>query len=335
MITTDWDDYLSKGISSANIPIYKHNEFKVQCILDILEGCKYQCAGCYVNKRHNYHASALSNVLALNIGGMDDIVLGPTDFFGADNILDILKDERMLEICSRVKGIQHNTSIDSRIGDDFVLKVIKVLEGNEVYSKLNYDVQIAIDADKVLFDKEYQQLIDERWKIFEGSSLKYEVSLLANIDPSVIGYENLQAFVADRWNTVVEYVPSIMRSPNIVNVKTALDQWKAYNSNYNLHADASHKSFNHIILNFNKDKIYLAPFVYENAAVYSKDYLVEGDLDKIYDRYHEIINWQYENAGPTCQKCDYLNQCVTHLIPYFTINTLEEEDYCPLNVNLL
>jgi hypothetical protein len=81
---------------------------------------------------------------------MDDLVLGPTDFFGADNILQILEDPRMIELCRSVEGIQHNTSIDGDVTDDFVKDVISYLESNEVYTNLNYDVQIAVDVYKTL-----------------------------------------------------------------------------------------------------------------------------------------------------------------------------------------
>ncbi len=336
MITSDWSDYLNIGTSSANIDISKHRSFKIQCILDILEGCKYHCPGCFVKKKHNYHDSALDNVLSLNIDHMDDLVLGPTDFFGADNILQILEDPRMIELCRSVEGIQHNTSIDGDVTDDFVKDVISYLESNEVYTNLNYDVQIAVDVYKTLHDPEYQSLIDERFDIFEKSSLKYEVSLLANIDKSIVGIDNIQKFVSQRWNTVLEYVPSIMRSSKPEKIKSALDAWKTYKTNYNIHTDNSHKSFNHIILNFNKDKIYLAPFIYENGAVYTEDYRVHTiTLDAVYSKYQEMVEWQYENAGETCKGCDYLSQCVTHLIPFFTTTTLNERDYCPLNTDLL
>jgi hypothetical protein len=266
---------------------------------------------------------------------IDDIVLGPTDFFGADNILDILKDDRMKALCSNVKGIQHNTSIDEDVDDSFVNEVIDFLESSPEYSSLNYDVQIAVDLNSLLHDEKYQSLIDDRWKTFEDSSLKYEVSFLANIDDTAVSSENVQEFVGKRWETVVEYAPSIMRSHNVTKVKAALDVWKTYDPGYNLHADTTHKTYNHITLNFNKGKIYLAPFIYEVAAVYSKEYEVPADAAKMIDKYNEIVRNQYVNAGPTCQDCPHLNECVHRLIPYYTMNSLGEEDYCPLNLEFL
>lgn len=332
MIATDWKDYLegSKELKPLS------SSYRVQFILDILEGCKYKCPGCFVKKRGNYNESALTQAIQVMQATpflLDDIVLGPTDFFGADNILDILRDDRMKKLCSSVKGIQHNTSIDENIDDGFVGEVINFLETHPEYSTLNYDVQIAVDLDSLLHDEKYQSLIDDRWKTFEDSSLKYEVSFLANIDNKAISGEDVQEFVGKRWGTVVEYAPSIMRSHNFTKVREALDNWKTYDTKYNLHSDITHKTYNHITLNFNKDKIYLAPFIYEVAAVYSRKYEVAPD--NIVETYNEIIHEQYIEAGPTCQECSHFNECVHRLIPYYTVNSLGEKDYCPLNLEFL
>lgn len=335
MITADWKDYLrsSKELKPLS------SSYKVQFILDILEGCKYRCPGCFVKKRGNFSQHSLTKAIQSMIYckedsiEMDDIVLGPTDFFGADNIMDILNDERMKYLCSNVKGIQHNTSIDDNIDDKFVDEVINFLETSPEYSALNYDVQIAVDLESLLHNKKYQALVDDRWRTFDESSLKYEVSFLANIDNQSISGEDVQDFVGKRWGTVVEYAPSIMRSHNYDKVKEALENWKTYNPRYNLHSDPTHKTYNHITLNFNKDKIYLAPFIYEVAAVYSKE--CEVSPDNIVETYNAIIREQYITAGDTCQNCDHFNECVHRLIPHYTINSLGEKDYCPLNLEFL
>lgn len=340
MITSDWKDYIENQISDANIPTAQQDFFEIQIIMDILEGCKYRCPGCFVNKRNNYNENTLDNVYRImqqivDAGiKLDDITLGPTDFFGAENIEEILRHSTTKKILSMVEGVQHNTSIDQSVDDSFVLDIINILEKTEEYKDLNYDVQIAIDVDLMMNDDEYQALIDKRWKLFEDSSLKYEVSLLANIHESAINKDDVSSFARKRYGTVVEYVPSVMRS-NKERMMSTLEAWKTHNTNYNLHADISHKTFQHIILNFNKNKIYLAPFIYENAAVYSEDYEVGSSLIEILQTHNEIVEWQYSNAGSTCQGCEMLNQCIAHMIPYFTIKTLEREDYCPLNRDLL
>jgi MoaA/NifB/PqqE/SkfB family radical SAM enzyme len=336
MITTDWKDFLDKGLSDANIPAANRDRFEVQIILDILEGCKYNCPGCYVDRRNNYDTKSMDDVLILmdqvEAAGMylDDVTIGPTDFFGADNILDVLRDERMKKILSRVDGIQHNTSIDESVSDDNVYAVIEVLESFDEYLDLNYDVQIAIDLNKVMTDEGYRDLIDKRWNIFKESKLKYEVSLLANIDDTAMDVIGVTEYVKNRWKTVIEYVPSVMRS-NGSRMKDTIEKWREYRTGYNLHSDISHKTFHHLIVGFNNGKSYLSPFIYENAAIYNDDYLVEPTVDSILAKTKEITNWQYENAGPTCMSCSMLNQCISHLIPYFTIKTLGEDDYCPIN----
>ncbi|MCS5550419.1 MAG: hypothetical protein NZ811_02760 [Gammaproteobacteria bacterium] len=337
MITTDWKEYLD----GPKVLKPLSNSYKVQFILDILEGCKYHCSGCFVKKRGNYSSEAIPN--AINIAEsckedsiqIDDLVIGPTDFFGADNILDVLRSRSMKYLCSYTKGIQHNTSIDENIDDSFVDEVIRFLEDNREYSSLNYDVQIAIDLDKLMADEKYRVLVDNRWDTFKRSKLKYEVSLLANIGESAISDEDVQEFVRDRWGTVVEYVPSIMRSHNFSKVKDTLDSWKSYDNSYNLHADKAHKTYNHITLNINKDKVYLAPFIYEVAAVYSKDYEVPPNIEGVIDSYNTIVREQYSYAGPTCQECPHLNECTHRLIPLYTVNSLGEKDYCPLNLEFL
>lgn len=336
MITTDWKDYIDNGISDANIPAVDRERFEVQLILDILEGCKYNCPGCYVDRRNNYNEKALDNALILmdqvESAGMylDDITIGPTDFFGANNTMDVLRDERMKNILSRVEGIQHNTSIDEMVLDEDVMEVIDFLESEDAYLNLNYDVQIAIDLNKVMIDEKYCDLIDKRWNIFKNSRLKYEVSLLANIDHTAMDVKGVSEYVKNRWETVIEYVPSVMRA-NSARMKDVIDKWRKYRTGYNLHSDISHKTFHHLIVGFNKENSYLAPFIYENAAIYDEDYLVEPTVEAMLRKSEEITAWQYENAGPTCKSCNMLNQCVSHMIPYFTIKTLGEPDYCPIN----
>ena len=365
MLNDSWKQIVKDGgVGEEFTSVDSMKQYKIQVALEILEGCSYKCPGCFVKRKGNWHPDSIPHFygLAKELKGRDDVVLddliiGPTDFFGAENLQTICNDVLLAEAISYMpkgnRNIQHNCSILGSLSEDDIESKIRMIEDSLLGQVVeSWDVQIALDTRR-LDDLVYLQALDRRINTFRKSELDYEISMATNI---VDGIEDTIFdaidFVRDRYSTVIEILPSVVRSfhkgPkhgdklfewNDMLYKLSQDNKRFKERFHFLQGDLSHKAYHYSVVNIHGGNFYMSPFIYENAQIYSDDYLIETNgsyVDSILSYKNQIVNSQIEkSANKECGSCKYLNICSHRLIPQVMDTVFENRSECILNKDVI
>ncbi len=372
MLNNDWKDIVSGGgMGEEFASIDSMKQYKIQVNLEILEGCSYMCPGCFVKRRGNWHPKSITmfHSLAYELKDrtdivLDDIVIGPTDFYGAENLDEIINNLKLSDAIKMMpkdnRNIQHNCSILGSLSEKDIEGKIRDIEKSPLGEAVEaWDVQIALDLKRLMNDQEYIDALDERIETFKSSSLNFEISMATNIVQGVeeILYPAID-FVRSKYETVIEVLPSVVRSFNHsakhgdklfewndMLTRLALDTHRFKNKFHFLQGDVSHKAFNYSVISIHKGNMYLSPFIYENAQIHTEDFLVsdgwmwlpDADIsDFILDRKNEIVNSQIKNSGDKeCGSCKYLNICANRMVPLIMDTVFNGRKECILNKDVI
>ena len=366
MLNNDWKDIVSGGgIGEEFTSIDSMKQYKIQVNLEILEGCSYMCPGCFVKRRGNWNPKsiALFHELAYELKDrndivLDDIVIGPTDFYGAENLIDIINNPRLADAILMMpednRNIQHNCSILGSLSEKDIQGKIKAIEESPLGEVVEaWDVQIALDLNRLMNDPEYLIALDERVETFKNSSLNFEISMATNIVQGVedILYPAID-FVRSKYETVIEVLPSVVRSFNHsakhgdklfewndMLTRLAVDPYRFKNKFHFLQGDVSHKAFHYSVVSLHQGNMYMSPFIYENAQIHTDAFKVNIDgtiVDSILNKKDTIVNDQIEQSSDKeCGSCKYLNICANRMVPIIMDTVFDERKECILNKDVI
>jgi len=366
MLNKDWEKIVKDGgVGEEFTSISGMSEYKIQVALEILEGCSYNCPGCFVKRRGNWHPDSIELFYKLSEElkdrkdiVLDDIVIGPTDFFGAENLYDIINDSKLSQAILWMpednRNIQHNCSILGSLSEKDIQSKIKAIENSKLGEAVEaWDVQIALDLNRLLDDPIYKQALDDRIETFKSSKLNYEISMATNI---VEGIEDrifdAIEYVRTTYSTVIEILPSVVRSfnngpkhgdklfewNNMLD-KLAVDEKRFKERFHFLQGDVSHKAFNYSVVNIHHGSLFMSPFIYENAQIYSNAFKIpinDGVYNSILAYKDEIVNSQIQKSSKKeCGNCKYLNICSHRLIPQVMDEVFKQRYECILNKQVI
>ena len=368
MLNDEWKKIVVDGNRLEEFTaISAMSQYKIQPQLEILEGCSYMCPGCFVKRKGNWspYSIHLFWELARELMGredivLDDLVIGPTDFYGAENLETIIEEVKLAEGIMMMpednRNVQHNCSILGSLSEKDIEGKIRKIEKSLVGSVVkSWDVQVALDVKRLLYDKEYREALDNRINTFKESSLEYEISMATNIVDGVedMIYDAID-LVREEYQTVIEILPSVVRSfdhsPkhgeklfewNDMLTKLSTDEKRFKSKFHFLQGDVSHKAFHYSVINIHNGRIFMAPFIYENAQIYNYAFLIDiaqgGDMvDRILEHKDWIVNHQIQNSQLTeCHTCKYLNICSHRLIPRVMETVFENRKECILNKDVI
>ena len=366
MLNNEWKDIVSGGgIGEEFTSIDSMKQYKIQVNLEILEGCSYMCPGCFVKRRGNWNPKsiALFHELAYELKDrddivLDDIVIGPTDFYGAENLVDIINNPRLADAILMMpednRNIQHNCSILGSLSEKDIQGKIKAIEESPLGKVVEaWDVQIALDLNRLMNDPEYLIALDERVETFKNSSLNFEISMATNI---VQGVEDILFpaidFVRSKYETVIEVLPSVVRSFNHsakngdklfewndMLTRLAVDPYRFKNKFHFLQGDVSHKAFHYSVVSLHQGNMYMSPFIYENAQIHTDDFKVDVDgniVDSILNKKNKVVNDQIEQSSDKeCGSCKYLNICANRMVPIIMDTVFNGRKECILNKDVI
>ena len=366
MLNNEWKDIVSGGgIGEEFTSIDSMKQYKIQVNLEILEGCSYMCPGCFVKRRGNWNPKsiALFHELAYELKDrddivLDDIVIGPTDFYGAENLVDIINNPRLADAILMMpednRNIQHNCSILGSLSEKDIQGKIKAIEESPLGKVVEaWDVQIALDLNRLMNDPEYLIALDERVETFKNSSLNFEISMATNI---VQGVEDILFpaidFVRSKYETVIEVLPSVVRSFNHsakhgdklfewndMLTRLAVDPYRFKNKFHFLQGDVSHKAFHYSVVSLHQGNMYMSPFIYENAQIHTDDFKVDVDgniVDSILNKKNKVVNDQIEQSSDKeCGSCKYLNICANRMVPVIMDTVFNGRKECILNKDVI
>ena len=368
MLNDEWKKIVVDGNRLEEFTaISAMSQYKIQPQLEILEGCSYMCPGCFVKRKGNWspYSIHLFWELAKELMGredivLDDLVIGPTDFYGAENLETIIEEVKLAEGIMMMpednRHVQHNCSILGSLSEKDIEGKIRKIEKSLVGSVVkSWDVQVALDVKRLLYDKEYRGALDNRIETFKESSLNYEISMATNIVDGIedMIYDAID-LVREEYQTVIEILPSVVRSfdhsPkhgeklfewNDMLTKLSTDEKRFKTKFHFLQGDVSHKAFHYSVINIHNGRMFMAPFIYENAQIYNDAFLIDitqgGDIvDRILEHKHWIVNHQIQNSQLTeCHTCKYLNICSHRLVPRVMETVFENRKECILNKDVI
>ena len=372
MLNNEWQDIVINGKKLEEFnAVSDMGQYKIQVNLEILEGCSYMCPGCFVKRKGNWNPNSIATFhsLAYELKDrtdivLDDIVIGPTDFYGAQNLEEIINNPRLADAILMMpknnRNVQHNCSILGSLSEEDIDGKIKAIENSFLGKAVEaWDVQIALDLNRLMNDIVYMEALDKRIETFKRSSLNFEISMATNI---VQGVEDILfaaiEFVRHKYETVIEVLPSVVRSFNNsakhgdklfewndMLTRLASDPHKFKNKFHFLQGDVSHKAFHYSVVSIYHGDMYLSPFIYENAQIHTDDFKVNNGwmwlpdadiVDYILDKKNEIVNSQIEKSKEKeCGSCKYLNICANRMVPMIMDTVFDGRKECILNKDVI
>lgn len=335
----------------VNWDLDKSNNFYSFMNLDILNGCDFSCHGCFVNKGTN--SSNLENDLKIiskiadeiNASSLhlEEIALGPTDFFSAKNTLDVIKhpDFKRLFKNPDTKFVMLSTL---KAGPDEIREKLEVLE--KYVGHLDIDLLIATDMDEFLTDPNYITNMKTKWKVLEESGLEFDPAFQINIHPAnLIKYDaenltRLAQIIKTEFDTILEFNPSILRIKH-QKQKENLHFWmQTIKENFKKNADGftytmlnkGHSGMNNMVINFRNGNFYICPFIYENVFSYENTYLVpkkgeEYTLTDLTDAKEDFFvkQMQFSERTTSCVGCEFLVSCsYKNVLTFMEANNIKD-----------
>ena len=366
MLNNEWANIVNNGGRLEEFTaINQMKQYKIQVNLEILEGCSYMCPGCFVKRRGNWNPQSINlfHSLAYELKDrtdvvLDDIVIGPTDFYGAENLIDIINNPRLADAISMMpkdnRNIQHNCSILGSLSEKDIRGKIKAIEESPLGKVVEaWDVQIALDLNRLMNDQAYVAALDERLETFKNSSLNFEISMATNIVQGVedILYSAIE-YVRMMYETVIEVLLSVVRSFNHsakhgdklfewndMLTRLAADPYRFKNKFHFLQGDVSHKAFHYSVVSLHQGNMYMSPFIYENAQLHNDAFKVNVDgsiVDSILNKKNEVVNDQIEHSvDKECGSCKYLNICANRMVPMIMDTVFDGRKECILNKSVI
>ena len=327
-------------------PLSAANNVRFRINAEFLHQCEFNCAGCFVNRRaSNYDTRQLDilldtvNLFRVNDMTFDEIILGPTDFFAASNTLDLLKEplfRKVFENGDVVLTIL--TTLQS--SDDQILDHIVAV--NDAFPHPNQEIEVLVVFDlRRMFeeDEAYIAELHHKLRLLDRFVPAVDYAFQMNIqDPSkVVGdftLPKLTSFVRERFDTIVEFNPSFLRTGKEKIVDSTLDAWNGLleeqitddnkdDITFTM-SNAYHAGFNEITYNFHDGDLYMCPFIYENVFDRDEAFKVNktGDYytwaDIIYhDGWAKLEQFSYASETDECSACPYLMSCsAKHVLFY-------------------
>jgi len=298
-----------------DISLGQGHEIKVQFNCEILSGCEFKCKGCFVNKLGNNVGSfdRLNNAIDLfsaNGYRVSTINIGPTDLFGNNNVIELLKDETFRECLSKVSTIQFVTTLINISSE-----VIDLLNSIPKIDGFMYDANIALQP-PVNWD-----MIEERLKLLNGFTDDlnyYMVYNMGNDDEYNSKVLEMSDIVDDRFDSILTLNPSFFRAPKSKVQTHLIEKWKNYDFSPDLYPktiiDKSQGGSLELNYTYCNGRFFWTPFVYDIAMIGTKEFEVKDEND--IDSWTETKSFQfmkqltYSSETSNCGSCGNMMTCI-------------------------
>ena len=290
----------------------------VKLQLDVLDGCKHQCPGCFVHRRgnaskENQLKDCISFINDIHSRGIliDEIIIGPTDFLSSENFYEVMP--HLVDMINEHSPI---LAFITTLIDDNVDRWVEWLRDS---INLNTEIEIGIAIDPAKFHHiNYLENINNKLKYID-SKVDHDVTFtfLVNIKDYGLDYDKLHEDIVDKFKTTFDLIPSVSRShkPNII--LAAIDKFNDYFNALpkdtklnNIMVDHSHAGMNYNVLNYKTGEWWISPFLYENMAIYDDMVKIES-----FDDVQPLLESQIERAkGTECESCPFFFSCYNRKI---------------------
>lgn len=323
-----------------------HNvRFRINC--EFLHTCAFNCAGCFVNRKaSNFTPLDLdilldtANLFRNNGMTFDEIILGPTDFFAADNTLKLLEEPVFREVFKNGDVV---LTILTTLQSDVQTILDHIVAVNDAMPHPDQEIEVLVVFDlKRMFEEDdaYISELQDKLRLLDRFVPAVDYAFQMNIqDPSkVVGdftLPKLTSFVREKFDTIVEFNPSFLRTGKEKIVDGILDAWNTLlqeqineenkdDITFTM-SNAYHAGFNEITYNFHDGDLYMCPFIYENVFDRGDEFKVAKSSGQFYewndildhDAYAKIAQFNYANETDECGSCPYQMSCISKHVLYY------------------
>lgn len=303
--------------------------------LEVLRDCVHSCPGCFVNRRNDITDVNLDTALNLakemNDAGLRfrEVIISPTDIFSATNAVEILDDPKFQELLRiHPKTRITTTAMFHNVDMNQWNAVFAILDDPEKYRPdMIVELLVPLDVGLLLSgDEQYYRDFSRALHYLKTETPKIvDWSFVVNVhhdEEMIINYDEITSIVRDKFDTVIEFLPSFFRTGNDNLITAHLDTWKEFlqstitPENYKeimlTIADPYHNASNTIVVNYKKNKVYISPFIYEQI-LFEYSAMETGTTAKaIMESVQELTKQQFAYVTKTteCGTCPYLTTCV-------------------------
>lgn len=296
---------------SPDGPINK-DFLRTEINLDILHGCNQMCPGCFIPRKNLTDPNQLEQLYDLLIQGHyhpDEVVIGPTDIFDAENFNEIMNHPYMTKIYG-ISAIGYTSTLTQPydIVKSKLLKIWDLYKG--IHRIPDIDFKIVLDVDKYLdndLDHFYKNL-----ELFKLGSVQFRVNYTKGMFDR-IGYNELCQKVFDDFNAPVVITPSFLTDRNVrgkvsqhlENFRNDMIAQKIDPKWKNLYTffDARFNGYGCQNYSFYNGKLYINPFLYDAIIQRTPFFETTMDENKLYD------NIEYAQQVDDCNGCKYMMSC--------------------------
>jgi len=352
-----------------SLPPSNAQKFDVLIQTEVLSGCDHGCLGCFVNKNidKSMNQQILDRAKELADGvkrtglNLREFVIGPTDFFTANNTKEILNNQTIQEIMREHVG--------ARIAAPAKFDLATMEKVKEIFSILDDENKFRRDMiiefimpiskiDQMLDDDQYFNDVMEKIEFFKNETPKkmdWSWTLQAsNVVGKKIDKETYNRIIQkslNEYETIVEMNPAFSRAPSTFIQKRNLDSWNeflgkvidednAYNATMSM-ANLYCNSINFIGLTVIPGKdgptTHLNVMLHEQAFfLQNKNLDVTGlSFEEILERKNQLVTKGINKSSKVkdCSNCKYSVACASRLI--FEAQETLGIDGCVLNKDIL
>lgn len=308
----------------------------VNLTLDILDGCEHHCPGCFVKKSNSFmkdgdDEAVLQLIEDLKHAGyhMDELNIGPTDIFSADNFESILQKHSFVEMAN-----DFNLTVITTLMNDSADIAAKIQAYQtafphrdrrvEVFVML--DVQKYVQQDWFYLNQLYRNIkLLADWNVFFLVNV-YSETMFDEIDLPTITDKLLEDF-----GTKLRINPSYFRGTSGRHVQKYavkhkqmmernVDEMSIEKVFLNM-ADIYFNSFSTLNLCYAEGKLSVMTFLYEGIPQVDSRFEVpkrdgKYHLEDIQSTIDKLAVEQYAYAAETdeCSSCPHLTCCVSRNI---------------------
>jgi hypothetical protein len=337
------DAYLASG------ELRNSSHFYLNINFEVLNGCKLNCPGCFVEKNGQspFSSNDFQNLNNLLTGLQQSLYVpfiafvGPTDFLSGTNFSEIFNNPEVIGIFHNFKRLSLQTTFLDMKRSEEVARVLK-----NHYGDMELEINLVIDPAKIMDDEYLALLKNNKDKFLRLLSLNdvrnFGIMNVYNYDQTKIpdilkDYDFMHKRINHLFETTIDYNFSFGRSPHISNEEflalstriknlfdTSLSSMDLSNEKTQYLRFSFGKLTDSLIerqYNYRNGKLYYSPLLYERFVSFRDAFEVPLNSFTVeeLEQFETLMQLnQYANAGQKeeCGDCPFLASCVDRGILY-------------------
>ena len=306
-----------EGISPVN-----QDFLRIEVHADILHGCSQKCPGCFIPRKNLTsadHLETLYNILQESKLYPDEVVIGPTDIFDAENFWELIEHPAMKKLYA-ISGIAYTSTLLQPL-DEIKQKLHAIWKLYDGVDRINdMDFKIVLDINKYL-DNDLGDFC-KKLELFKEGSVQFRVNYYPGIFDR-ISYNDLCDKVKQDFNAPVVILPSFLTDrnsrgkvekflPMFIEELRKQNIKPEYQALYTMF-DAKFNGYGCTNYSFYNGKLYMNPFVYD-AIIQRTPKFEVTDINA-----HTFLaeNLAYAEHTTECSNCPHLMSCAERNVLFY------------------